>query len=211
MESYLFLKNNRWKKFSFNNFKIYILFILNIIFILLFILKKKKIFFSSLIYENDIKTRLNFSIEFNKIYSKLYYVSKSGKSLTPEIFIHHKNISYSLNKKNGICLCSIAKNENLYAREFIEYYLVLGFNKIIIFDNNEIDGENFDGILEDYIKNNSVEILNIRGLASTQLAVYNYCYRKYNHQYDWLAFFDFDEYLYIKNNLNINKIKLFQL
>ena len=205
MDSYLGLNNNKRNQYSFlNNLKIYILFILSIIIIFIFNLNKIK----SLKDTNDLKKRLNLLIEFNKIYSELYYISKSGKSLKPEIFNHDKKINYLLNKENGICLCTIGKNENLYAREFIEYYYLLGFNKIIIFDNNEINGEKFDEILGDYIKNNFVEIIDIRGLLSIQIAVYNYCYTKYNHLYDWFAFFDFDEFLYIKNHSNIKIVFL---
>ena len=194
------------KQFSFlKNYKIYIVFILYIIIIFIFILSKlKKILFSSLKNANNLQKKLNFSIEFNKIYSDLYFEAKSGKSLKPEICISYKNENYLTNKKNGICLCTMAKNENLYVREFIEYYRVLGFNKIIIFDNNDIDGEKLDPIIGDYIKNNSVEIIDIRGLFSTQISVYNYFYKRYSHFFDWIAFFDIDEYLYIKNNLNIN-------
>ena len=91
----------------------------------------------------------------------------------------------------------------MYAREFVKYYHLLGFNKIIIFDNNEIEGEKINDILEDYLKNNFVDIIDIRGLSSVQIGVYNYCYKKYNHYFYWIAFFDFDEYLFIKNNINI--------
>ena len=36
-----------------------------------------------------------------------------------------------------------------------------------------------------------------------QLPVYNHCYHKNKNFYDWIGFFDFDEYLYIENNSNI--------
>ena len=55
-----------------------------------------------------------------------------------------KNNSIIISPKGkGICICSIGKNENLYAKEFIEYYLLIGVKKIIIYDNNDINGENF--------------------------------------------------------------------
>ena len=42
---------------------------------------------------------------------------------------------------NGqVYLCCIGKNENRYAREFVEWYKNLGFSKIIIYDNNDTDG-----------------------------------------------------------------------
>ena len=41
-------------------------------------------------------------------------------------------------KKLKVCLCVIGKKENLYAREFVDYYRKIGYNNIFIYDNNEI-------------------------------------------------------------------------
>ena len=51
--------------------------------------------------------------------------------------------------KINILLCSIAKNENKYILEFINHYRKMKFNKIILYDNNEINGEKFFNILTD--------------------------------------------------------------
>ena len=48
-------------------------------------------------------------------------------------------------------ICVIAKKENKYIKEFIEHYIYLGINKILLYDNNDIEGENFDNILISYI------------------------------------------------------------
>ena len=60
----------------------------------------------------------------------------------------------NIKKKNiKICLCAIVKNENPYLREFVEYYKKIGYNKIILYDNNEINGENLEEVINDlYIK-----------------------------------------------------------
>lgn len=99
----------------------------------------------------------------------------------------------------------MGKNENLYAREFVEYYHLLGFDKIIIFDNNDINEENFEDVLKDYIDTKFVEIFDIRGILSVQIPVLNYCYKKFQNLFDWIAFIDFDEYLYINDSYNINE------
>ena len=46
-------------------------------------------------------------------------------------------------KNLKICLCTIVKYENKYISEFIEYYKKYGVDKIFIYDNNDINGENF--------------------------------------------------------------------
>ena len=93
--------------------------------------------------------------------------------------------------------------ENLYAKEFVEYYFNFGFSKIIILDNNDLKGEMFDDVLENFIKEKIVEIMDLRGLKYIQIPSYNYCYQKYKYLYDWIAFFDFDEFLNINNKTNI--------
>ena len=136
-----------------------------------------------------------------KIFSQLYDYYRSGYT-KPRFSKDIKD--YSTKQKNfNICICSIGKNENLYAREFVEYYLSLGVDKIIIYDNNDLDGEKFESVLQDYLKNNQLEIIDVRGLSSVLIPIYNYCYQKNSLNYDWIGFLDFDEYLYIENNETI--------
>ncbi len=42
--------------------------------------------------------------------------------------------------------------ENDYIRFFVEYYKNLHFDKIFIYDNNDIDGEKFEDVINDYIQ-----------------------------------------------------------
>ena len=102
-----------------------------------------------------------------------------------------------------ICICSIAKEENRYIREFINHYKKYGVDKIYLYDNNIINGERFDDILSDYIKNEYVKILNYRGITAPQIEILNHCYKKNNMNYDWLLFYDIDEFINLKNYNNI--------
>ena len=107
-------------------------------------------------------------------------------------------ICTSFKRKITICLCVIAKNENLYVREFVEYYYKIGYNKIFIYDNNDKEGETFNSIINDYIKKDFVELIDFRGrnsLSRPQFDAYKDCYFKNNKIYDWLSFFDMDEFL----------------
>ena len=88
-------------------------------------------------------------------------------------------------------LCTIVKNENLYLQEFIDHYKELGVSHIILYDNNDIDGEEIN------IKDKKVSIVNVRGKHVYQLPVYNQCYEEYKSKYDWILFFDCDEFLYL--------------
>ena len=78
------------------------------------------------------------------------------KILKLVLFLLLLNIIYSnYLKRKKICLCSIGKNENLYIEEFINYYKKLGYNKIFLYDNNDINEERF----EDTSKTNNIILL----------------------------------------------------
>lgn len=107
-----------------------------------------------------------------------------------------------------VLLCAIAKLENNYLREWVEHYKNIGFDNICLFDNNDIDGEHFDDVIDDYIKNGFVKVENARGFFQYQIESYNVCYEKYRTEYDWIAFFDLDEFLWLDPKFN-NDVKLF--
>ena len=116
---------------------------------------------------------------------------------------------FSLSKFNptkNVCLCLIAKNENKYIKEFVEYYKNFRIDKIFLYDNNDLNGENFQNAINNYIKKGFVELINFRGISTAQLRAYNDCYQKNKINYDWLIFFDADEFIYLKD---FNNIKLF--
>ena len=181
-----FLKKNNIK-FSTKKFFLFILLV---------------ILYLNIFYTIRLRNKLNLSISFTLIYRELFFATRNKKALEP--IISSKIFNYSLKEKKGVCLCAICKNEKLYILEFVQYYQKLGYKKIVIFDNNDINGEKIDRILKYYISNNFVEIIDVRGLGKIQIAAYNYCFEKNYNLYDWISFFDIDEFLYIKNNLNIN-------
>ena len=104
----------------------------------------------------------------------------------------------SIIKQLKVCLCVLAKRENLYAKEFVNHYKEIGYNHIFIYDNNDIDGERFEDVIQDEIKSNFVTIINLRGKLAPHEYSFIHCYRENNKTYDWLSFFDFDEFLEIK-------------
>lgn len=107
-------------------------------------------------------------------------------------------------------LCAIVKNENKYLKDWINYHYKLGFDKIVLCDNNDTE----------YIQEESVDILDYRNIYidsfgsknsqgflkyGVQEKAYNECYHKYSEEYDWIAYFDIDEYLILDNDLTINE------
>ena len=85
----------------------------------------------------------------------------------------------------------------------------IGYDKIFIYDNNDIGDERFENILNKHISSNFVQIINYRGYRgkrqSPQSDAFIDCYEKNKNNYDWLSFFDFDEFLEINKNKNIKE------
>jgi hypothetical protein len=102
-----------------------------------------------------------------------------------------------------ICLCVIGKKENLYIKEYANHYKQLGYNHIFLYDNNDINNnERFSTILKNEINNGFVTIIDYIGFrgksGNAQREAYYDCYKNNNRKYDWLSFFDLDEYLILK-------------
>ena len=111
--------------------------------------------------------------------------------------------------EKGVALCSIIKSENLYIKEFTEYYKQLGVKTIFLYDNNDDNkDEKYSNILHSYLKCGFVKIINVRGMKGFQLKAYDDCITKNKNKYDWLFFFDADEYLYIKSNQTLQSFLL---
>ena len=122
------------------------------------------------------------------------------------IFIMIFNIFIKYIKIN-VCLCVIGKKENLYILEFVEHYKNLGYKHIFIYDNNDINEERFEDVVYSYIKKHFISIMNYRGFrgkkGKPQFHAYYDCYEKNHKYYDWLSFFDIDEFLELKHSYKI--------
>lgn len=117
-----------------------------------------------------------------------------------------------------IGICAVIKNENLYLREWVEHHKNLGFDKIILYDNNHPEGEYPHQVIGDYIMDGFVEVHNVRGYQflfdvagagfSIQTICYNKCRMEYQNEIDWMAFIDADEFITIGENepQNIHEI-----
>ena len=104
-----------------------------------------------------------------------------------------------------ICLCTPGKQENKYIREFVQFYEKMGVDKIFLYDNNNVDGEKFEEVINDYINNGFVEISDWRGKDKQLINMMNDCYQKNYEKYDWLMFYDVDEFIHLKNYQNIKE------
>lgn len=98
--------------------------------------------------------------------------------------------------------------ENRYLEEWLRHYVSLGVDKIVIFDNNDTQGKYAENIFDiDYVKdckdNKIIDVYPIPGEKQAQTRSYNKCYEMYGDKYDWLMFFDIDEFLMLEKAKNI--------
>ena len=139
-----------------------------------------------------------FIIKIYEIVININQVTDINNQIIENQIQEEKNIN-----NTKVCLCTPAKNENRYIREFVEHYEKYGVDKIFLYDNNDIEGEKFDEILRDYIEKGFVEIRDWRGKAKALMQMMNDCYQTNYQIYDWLIFYELDEYIHLSNYTNI--------
>ena len=108
-------------------------------------------------------------------------------------------------KTMKVALVAIGRIENRYAREFVEHHLRIGFDCIHICDNNHDGEERFEDVLQEYIDTGRVHIHDYRNQVAVQQTAYNDIYKQYGSQYDWIAFFDFDEFLVMNDGRSMKE------
>jgi hypothetical protein len=91
-----------------------------------------------------------------------------------------------------VALVCIAKNEDDYIEEWINYHLKLGFSKIYIYENN----------WRCSVKNDNIVKIPYDGEVA-QTWAYNDFIQKYRNNFDWVGFLDVDEFLCLKQDNNV--------
>lgn len=94
-----------------------------------------------------------------------------------------------------IALVCIAKNEDNYIDEWINYHLKLGFTHIFVYANDwKYSSER-----------NEVTVIDFPGINKQREAYADFL-SKYREYYDWAAFFDVDEFLVLKKHESISEM-----
>lgn len=106
-------------------------------------------------------------------------------------------------------VCAVARNENAYLLEWIDYHLNLGFDKIFLYDNNDPEDDSVYVLLASYIADQKVEVIDYRGRKNFQLAAYNECYKNNGCLFDWIAFIDLDEFITFGPEAGTDQINVF--
>jgi glycosyltransferase involved in cell wall biosynthesis len=99
--------------------------------------------------------------------------------------------------KSAVCL--IAKDEERYLLEWMAYNMVLGFDEILVYDNDSADGTRrlVEQASETDRRIRYVPWPDVPG-HSPQLAAYNHALA--NTDADWIAFIDADEFIVLREH-----------
>lgn len=112
----------------------------------------------------------------------------------------NQNIPIKEESNIKVALCTMGKYENLYANEFVEYYIKLGIDHIFIYDDNDPNTEKISDAIENKNKLKVTIYDNIKDTIKNQSDAFNDCYHKNILNYDWFLMVDMDEFLYIVND-----------
>ena len=108
--------------------------------------------------------------------------------------------------ENGkVAVCAIGRLENRYAVEWVEHYKQLGVDKVYICDDNRPeDGECFGESLFEYIESGFVSLwAGMKPGTILQKQAYEELYDLIKDHYDWIGFFDFDEFVEIQDGRDV--------
>lgn len=90
-------------------------------------------------------------------------------------------------------LVCIAKNEDRYIAEWLKYNLAFGFDKIFVYQND------WRCANKEALNIKNVEWIEFDG-KKQQVSAYNNFIQNHYADFDWVAFFDCDEFLVLKNH-----------
>lgn len=118
--------------------------------------------------------------------------------------------------KNVSVICAIVKNEQRFIREWVEYYLSIGFDKLYIYE--DYGSETHENELNDYIEQGKVELTSLDESDFTHrhrkgTFVQRELYRNFlqmcknENLADWVGFFDVDEFMMFEDGWNLERLE----
>ena len=94
-----------------------------------------------------------------------------------------------------VAICAIARQENRYICEWLDYYQSIGVSKVFLYDNYHQGEEQLKDVVKPYVDAGFVELNDYHDREFAQCPAYNDCYRRHGNEYAWIGFFDIDEFL----------------
>ena len=109
-----------------------------------------------------------------------------------------------------VATCTIVRLENIYLIEFVEHYKSIGVDHMFIYDNNIPNTENVTDVLQKYIDDKFVTVINFQDqkeypMGDAIIKAFTDCWKNNKDMYDWILFLDNDEFLTLVKDNNIKE------
>ena len=115
------------------------------------------------------------------------------KELKEKLILIDKELNEEKTSKNyHTSIVLIAKDEDRYIQEWIEYHRIVGIEHFYIYDNES--KPSFKSILNRYIDSDIVTYINYPGKLM-QMNAYNHALKHFKFETEYMAFIDADEFL----------------
>ena len=147
--------------------------------------------------------KLHKIIRFLVVYFSIFLIYFSRK-------LNYKFYSFSVNteviredkgnedNRLKLALCTMGKKENLYVREFVEYYIKIGFDHLFLYDDNDPDTEKIIDEVPTKLRDRVTVFDNLRSKnINNQSDAFTDCYHRNLYKFDWILMVDMDEFLYV--------------
>ena len=103
------------------------------------------------------------------------------------------------NSYNKLILIGIFKNESHILEEWIQHYLIMGVEKILLIDNGSTD--RYQDILQKYIDGQRVTLV-VDDEKWAQEKLYNKYFLHLCASSEWVMIADLDEFVYARNGFS---------
>lgn len=109
-------------------------------------------------------------------------------------FMAKASIAYEID----FAICAMFKDEALFLKEWVEFHRLIGAKRFYLYNN--LSSDNYKEVLEPYIKDNIVVLIDWPVNSNDWLWLQNACYENTlqltRGKVKWVAFLDLDEFLY---------------
>ncbi|XVE67776.1 hypothetical protein DITRI_Ditri09bG0015200 [Diplodiscus trichospermus] len=124
--------------------------------------------------------------------ARLMHVADSGHDTAPT------------RKPHEMCICTMARNQGRFLKEWVMYHAQIGVQRWYIYDNNSDDDT--DSVIEALFEANYNISRHIWPWVKTQEGGFAHCALRARDSCDWVGFIDVDEFFHLPTGLMLHDV-----